>query len=48
MSPLLPSQDRWPMAGRSLAVLCGGLELLKELGQAEVSPGRVQACIIKV
>ena len=32
------------MAGRSLAVVCCGTELLEALEQAEVPPSRVQAC----
>lgn len=43
-----PAQDRQPTAGRLLAVVCRGTELLEPLGQAEAPPSRVQACTIEV
>lgn len=47
-SPPQPAQDRQPTAGRLLAVVCHGTELLESLGQAEAPPSRVQACTIEV
>lgn len=42
---LSQAQSGRPMAGRSLAVVCCGMEVL---GQAEVLPSRVQVCTIEV
>ena len=48
MSPSLPAQRRWLMAGGSLAVVCCDLELLGTLEQAEVLLSRVPSCTIEV